>query len=319
MGGLVFVFSSQGGQWQGMARALLAEEPAFAASIARSDREIRRLAGWSLADELARTDAGYRLHADNAYIQPALTAVQIALAELLRAKGVAPSAMAGLSMGEVGAAYCAGILELAGAASIVCCQAALTARPLQRAGRMGFFRLDAERTRALIADQGGRVSIAVELAPASTVIAGEAGAVERLVGEQRRRGVHCGMVPIGFAFHTPEVRALEVEFAATLGGLAAHAGALPMYSSVTRPAADYGCAHWWKIMSEPASLAAMAARLVDDGYRAFVEIGPHPVLEDSIHEIARARGVAVDVIPAMRKDADEREVLAACLRRIARA
>jgi acyl transferase domain-containing protein len=315
--GVVFLFSSQGGQWPGMGRRLYASEPAFEASIARCDLEIARHLGWSLIAELTRTDAGYRLHDDNAYIQPALTAVQIALAELLRSRGVEPAAVAGLSMGEVAAAHLAGILDLAGAMRIVCCQAKLTGRPLQRAGRMGFFRLDAVRARALLVGLEDQVSLAVELGPESSVISGEAGEVERIVAEQRRRGVHAGMVPIGFAFHSPEVRDLEVEFAATLDGLAARAGALPMYSSVATAAASYGPAHWWKIMSEPASLTAMAARAFAAGYRTILELGPHPVLAESIEDIARASGVAVAVVPVMRRDGDERALLEACVRRVA--
>ena len=315
---MAFLFSSQGGQWPGMGSRLLTAEPSFRDAIVRCGAEIERILGWSLVGELTRTGDAYRLHCDNAMIQPALTSVQIALAEMLRSHGVKPSALAGLSMGEVAAAHIGGFLSIQDAFEIVCCQARLTARPLSRRGRMAFIGADSERARALLEGCIDRVSIAVELSPEMTIVSGEERTVERIAEDARARGWRAGMVPIGFAFHSPEVRSLKEEFYASLGELRPSAGnGLPIYSSVLDPSHQFGVSHWWKIMSQPASLVAVTTQLLAEGYETIVEIGPHPVLIDPVRQTARSLGLEVDVLPIMRRDIDEQTVAKEALRALA--
>jgi acyl transferase domain-containing protein len=59
-------------------------------------------------NEDAKTSAVNQAHVG----QPACTAIQIALTDLLSSWGVSPSAVAGHSSGEIAAAYAAGILPL---------------------------------------------------------------------------------------------------------------------------------------------------------------------------------------------------------------
>ncbi len=94
---LVFLFSPQGVQWPGMGRKLFRDDLIFRRKIAECDAEVQRELGWSLVDDFV-SDAGCPL--DDEHIQPAVTALQIALAEVLRSRGVLPAAVAGLSMGE---------------------------------------------------------------------------------------------------------------------------------------------------------------------------------------------------------------------------
>src|SRR5262249_46004048 len=107
---VTFVFSGQGGQWWGMGRELLRQEPVFRRAIERCDEILRRHADWSLLAELSADESQSRL--DRTEIaQPALVALQVALAELWQSWGVQPAAVLGHSVGEIAAAAVAGVLS----------------------------------------------------------------------------------------------------------------------------------------------------------------------------------------------------------------
>jgi len=134
--GPVWVFSGYGSQWVGMGRQLLAEEPAFAAAVEKTDAQLAAECGLSLYDHLASGGPLDRLEV----AQPVLFGFQVALAELWRSYGVEPAAVIGHSLGEVAAAVCAGALDLSDAARVVAVRARLLSR--LRGGAMAVVDLD---------------------------------------------------------------------------------------------------------------------------------------------------------------------------------
>lgn len=74
-------------------------------------KEDIKLMGENILGELYRDDDGDSNLDDPMYSQPACTALQIALVDLLSSWGVVPSAVLGHSSGEIAAAYCAGGLS----------------------------------------------------------------------------------------------------------------------------------------------------------------------------------------------------------------
>ncbi|MGH7735254.1 MAG: acyltransferase domain-containing protein, partial [Gemmatimonadales bacterium] len=124
---VTFVFSGQGSQWYGMGQRLLAEEPVFREALTACDRAMSPYLGESLLAELSAGQDNSRL-ADIGVVQPAIFAVQVALAALWRSWGVEPAAVVGHSLGEVAAAHIAGVLSLQDAARVVCARARLLRR-----------------------------------------------------------------------------------------------------------------------------------------------------------------------------------------------
>jgi acyl transferase domain-containing protein len=75
------------------------------------DKTIREEGGsWSLIDELAKAENESRIN-EAEISQPATTAIQIALVDLLESFSIRPSRVVGHSSGEVAAAYAAGALS----------------------------------------------------------------------------------------------------------------------------------------------------------------------------------------------------------------
>jgi acyl transferase domain-containing protein len=296
-----FVFSAQGTQWAGMGRDLLASDAAFREVVERCDASIRRHFDWSLRRELEAAPERYRLHRDPQMVQPALTSLQIALAAALVRDGVRPAAVGSLSMGEAAAACCAGALDLDGAIDLACSTARLADTEL-RPGLMAFLHASWEESAALIAPVADRVAIAVELGRRLTVVSGEEKAVRQVLAAAAGLGILGGPLPLAQAYHSPDVAPLAAGFKRRLAGLRPHAGAIGSYSSVTASIpAELTADHWWRVCSEPARFYSLALAMIRDGYRDFVEIGPHPMLARTIQEAAAALGETVAVRAVMER------------------
>ena len=184
---LACVFSGQGPQWFAMGRELLESEPVFRAVIEDCDRLLRPLSGWSLLDELAACEERSRVD-QTEVAQPALFALQVALAALWKSWGIAPEGIVGHSVGEIAALHVAGALTLADAVRVVWHRA----RIMQQAtglGSMASVGLTAAQASELVRPYGERLSVAAINAPRSAVLSGEPESLTKALADLAARGV----------------------------------------------------------------------------------------------------------------------------------
>ena len=120
------VFAGQGTQRAGMGAELYAASPVFAAEFDRACALLEASLGAPVADVvLGRAENAGELADQTVYAQAGLFAVQAGLVAVLAAAGVTADAVAGHSVGEVGAAYAAGVLSLEDACALVAVRARL--------------------------------------------------------------------------------------------------------------------------------------------------------------------------------------------------
>jgi mycoketide-CoA synthase len=282
-GRTVLVFPGQGAQWPGMAAGLLDASPAFAGVVGECDGALAEFADWSLAGVL-RGEAGAPGLDRADVVQPALFAVMAGLAAVWRSFGVVPDAVAGHSQGEVAAAYVAGALSLADAVRV----SALRGRALRALagqGAMASVPLPAGRVQEDLAGTGA--GVAAVNGPAATVVAGPAAAVAGLVQRYVAAGVRARVIPVDYASHTPAVAAIEGELLEALAGITPRPARMPFYSAVTGGPADTAALdarYWYANLREPVRFAEVTRRLAADGFTAFIEASPHPVLVPAIEQ-----------------------------------
>lgn len=313
---LVFVFSGQGSQWVGMGQKLYQEEAVFRDALAACSDAIQKEAGFSIVEELQKPAETSRL-SETVVAQPALFAVEVALAALLKSWGIVPTAVIGHSVGEVVAAHIAGALELAEAARLV----TLRARVMQKAtghGKMVSVELSQDAARQAIGGYADRVGIAAVNDPGSVVLSGEIAAVDDIVAQLVERGVQTRALRVNYAFHSPQMEPLVREFLQALGSVVVKPGSmkLKMFSTVTGrllSEKELTAGYWGQNIRQTVRFADAVAAAMGDGGHCFVEMGPHPVLTLSMEQILPAGSQQHAVIPMLRRDQDERRSTLAAL------
>jgi acyl transferase domain-containing protein/acyl carrier protein len=308
---LVFVFPGQGSQWFGMGRKLLEQEAVFREVVERCDRAMRPYGDWSLLAELTATDRAQSRLNEIDIIQPALFAIQVALAGLWRSWGIEPQAVVGHSMGEVAAAYVAGALSLDDAARVICRRSRLVKRTIGQ-GAMAAVELSMEAARRVVVGYEDRVSIAVSNGPTSTVLSGDPAALEAIVDQLQRQDTFGRMVKVDFASHSPQMDPLRAELLQALEGLEPRPASVPIYSTVTGTVSnglELEALYWARNLREPVLFSTAVQQLLEDGHDIFLEISAHPILLSSIQQGFHHLGQEGAVLPSLRREEEERTVM----------
>jgi acyl transferase domain-containing protein/acyl carrier protein len=299
--GPVFVFSGQGSQWDTMGAILLDTDEVFARVIGTLEPLIQTVAGFSVTGTLRQPDTltGIDL------IQPAIFAMQVALAESLKAKGVVPSAIIGHSMGEVSAAVVSGALSLADGVQVICHRAMLCRR-IETPGAMAVVELSPAALREELArHQIDDVEIAVLASPSQSVIGGPAAAVRRLVVAWQAEELFVREVAVDVASHTSQVEPILTQLSERLAGVTALPTRTPIYSTVLldpREAFIGNCDYWIDNLRYPVRFRPAVQAAMEDGHRVFVEIAPHPIVTRAILQNAAAMDLNVRALPSMTRD-----------------
>ena len=314
----VFLFSGLGAEHPAMGRGLFRLSDTFRTELERCDRIYRGLTGRPL---LVRGNPPFGERMRNgrpSYVQPALFAFQHALAATWIAWGVRPAAVLGYSLGEDAAACVAGAASLDDMMALVVHRAQHMDR--LRGGAMAVLFTGVDQTAALLA-QAPRVEIAAANAPDHTVVSGPSGAIDALLVAAAREHVRGRRVRTGCAFHSSGMDRVLSAVARVAAAPSFHEPATPLLSSVTADWLSRGTlsdpAYWRGRVRAPIRFRDGLARLQAEGFRTFIEIGPHPMLLPLVRREAAAADVTC--IETARRGEDDARVTMTALSRLPRA
>ncbi|KAF2180972.1 putative polyketide synthase [Zopfia rhizophila CBS 207.26] len=286
---IVFVFTGQGAQWPRMGHDLI-QYPEYSMSLARSDRIICSLgAPWSLLEELSR-DNSSRIH-DSQIGQPASTALQIALVDLLRRWDIKPSSVIGHSSGEIAAAYAAGYIDHEAALRIAFFRGSLARKASQKfevPGAMMAVSLPEsevlERIKSL--DLSLHVVIACVNSPFSTTVSGDYYAVLKLKAVFDADNIVTRQLRVDTAYHSHYMEAVAEDYLLGLQDVSNNSGRplVKFYSTVTgeemrsKFTSEYVVANLVSKVRFSDAITRLYKDSKDVGHLNFVEIGPHKTL-----------------------------------------
>jgi polyketide synthase 5 len=298
--GPVWVFSGQGSQWAGMGAGLLATEPVFAATVAQAEPIIAAESGFSVTEAMSAPE----VVTGQDRLQPTLFTMQVAMAATMKAHGVRPGAVIGHSLGEGAAAVVAGALSLEDGLRLICRRSALMSR-IAGKGATAAVELPAKQVLSELTGRGvNDVVVAVVASPQSTVIAGATQTVRDLVADWEERGVMAREVPVDVAFHSPQVEPIVGDLAEALADLKPMTPEIPFYSATLfdpreQPVCDAG--YWVTNMRRMVRFATAVQAALEDGYRVFAELSPHPLLTRALEQTAAGRETPMAALAAMRR------------------
>ncbi|MEU0487112.1 type I polyketide synthase, partial [Streptosporangium sp. NPDC006013] len=304
-----WVFPGQGAQWMGMGRRLLEESPIFAGRIAECAAALEPFVDWSLLDVIRQAEDAPSLDRVDV-VQPVSFAVMVSLAAVWESLGVRPDAVVGHSQGEIAAAVVAGGLSLQDGARVVALRSRLIADRLAGRGVMLSVMAPAEQVRAALAaeDLLDRISIAAVNGPRVVTVAGDPEAMQVLERRLSADGVmRWQLAGADFAAHSPQVDALQDELLADLAEVSPRMARVPMLSTATGQWLDgteLDAGYWYENVRRTVEFAPAIERLLEERYRAFVEVGPHPLLTLGIEQAVDQAGVTAVVAGTLRRDED---------------
>ncbi|KAA0101254.1 SDR family NAD(P)-dependent oxidoreductase [Mycolicibacterium sp. P1-18] len=299
--GPVWVFSGQGSQWAGMGTALLASEPVFAETVATIEPLIAAESGFSVTEAMSSDQVVTGIDK----VQPTVFAVQVALAATLKAHGVVPGAVIGHSMGEVAAAVVSEALSLEDGVKVICRRSVLMAT-LAGSGAMASVELPAQQVLSELAARGvNDVVLSVVASPQSAVVGGAKESVRKLAAEWEARGIMAREVAVDVASHSPQVDPILDELTEALQDISPSDPTVPYYSSTLydpRDPADFDAYYWADNLRHAVRFAAAVQAALEDGYRVFGELSPHPLLTYAVDQNARSLDVRLAALASLRRE-----------------
>nr|WP_281254846.1 SDR family NAD(P)-dependent oxidoreductase [Mycobacterium angelicum] len=294
-GKTAFVFSGQGAQRAAMGAGLYRCYGVFAEAIDGVCAQLDPLLGRSLKELLfapvGSVEAG--LLDDSTFTQPALFAVEVALYRLVESWGVKADFLIGHSVGELVAAYLAGVFSLADACAVVAARGRLMGA-LPAGGAMVAVAASEQEVVSSLAGYDGRLCVAGVNAPGSVVVSGDGEAIEGWVGVWAQRGRKTTRLRVSHAFHSARMEPMLEEFGAVFEGVSFGQARLAVVSNLTGRVAtseELGSGRYWvRHAREAVRFSDGVGFLAGVGVTRFLELGPTGPLSAMVAQCLAAHG-----------------------------
>ncbi|XP_060064747.1 uncharacterized protein LOC132545096 [Ylistrum balloti] len=285
---VVFVFCGVGTTWTGMCQEMLKKEEIFKEAVSNIDRILTPLTGWSIFQTL--TD-GFDV-TDPLKSHLAIFTCQVALTKLWNHFGIQPDVIVGQSVGEVAAAYAAGVLTLENAVKVIYERSAILANAT--GGSMCvvgncFLSIVANACKKY----QQKVSIAVHSSSKACTLSGDRDAIQdviQILEKTSKEKIFLRHLDVKCAYHSHYTKAASEQLENSLLGLTGSKPICTLISTVTGNKANHedfvSPQYWGKNVRQPVLFHhAITKAQSDKTFNIYLEIGPKPVLRFHVGDI----------------------------------
>lgn len=244
--------------------------------------------------------------------QPACTAIQLALTDLLYSWGIRPTAVAGHSSGEISAAYAAGVLTFKSCMTIAYHRGRLIPVLKQRhpdlRGSMMAVGGSKDDIEPLVSQlTAGQVRIACYNSPTSLTISGDEAAIDELKDIVEQKQLFNRKLFVDTAYHSHHMNLIAKDYQQSIQGCT-----LPLptetrfYSSLVGRRIDgkeLEATYWVQNLTCAVRFSEAVQSMLEPvgeqrtGVNMLVELGPHAALQGPLKQILKAVGGDAAKVP----------------------
>lgn len=295
---LGFIFCGQGAQWAQMGKDLMSFN-VYSTSLKEAScfLEIALGSRFDLLKEILRGVENTRI-SDPEISQPATTALQVALVDLLKSFGIQPKCVVGHSSGEIAAAYASGAISRYDAWKIAyyrgLAAASIPVRAPKLRGGMMVVGMSIEEVSEYLARLNKSVQVACINSPRSITISGQADAIEFIAGDLRQRKIFNKVLNVKVAYHSSHMKLVEHDYADALADIVADKcfEGVTMISSVTGKQVtgnELNAKYWADNLVSPVQYVAAIQSMMklpgDNRPDILIELGPSAALRSPTADI----------------------------------
>lgn len=296
---VAFVLTGQGAQWPEMGKSLIESFDNFRATVAKLDRclaEMQEGPSWTLQQIFAGDVDKDFIH-DAAISQPACSALQIALVDLLSSWDLLPDMVVGHSSGEIAAAYAAGAITADEAMGIAYYRG-LAAQEAPSSGAMAAAALEPEVAKEKICVNGceDKVCIACYNSPQSVTLSGDASDIDRCISSLSEESIMARKLKTdGKAYHSHHMSLIADSYLKRIKRVLGKDRPPPtdrrvrVFSSLEGEEIEKSRLatpqYWVSNLTSPVLFDQAVGAMISENKPAFIELGPHSALKMPLQQI----------------------------------